>query len=295
MITSKKFKGISEFGRKGVATKVVVEPEQMKKDLVDIVKDKKNMAIKVVAGKDCWLFTDKFGFADKAVINLLFCNDCMLINVVNGVIYMQEEDVIYSVDQWGTIAYPSLGKKTLSWMSMKDVWSHAMTMTQNFYKTPSDSVTESYVNNLTYTIVVNTIPSSKAGGSPCLCTQFTDFYSDFGLDVFEFKKYEAEAPVVGLVPERATSKRLRDDDDIEDSKGYEDEEDNYNSSDDFEDTISLEDLEDMEDDDDDDEGMNLSKYEGFGIEPELDYDEEDEDDDEYLDYEESDDDDDDDF
>ena len=95
MITSKKFKGISEFGRKGVATKVVVEPEQMKKDLVDIVKDKKNMAIKVVAGKDCWLFTDKFGFSDKAVINLLFCNDCMLINVVNGVIYMQEEDVIY--------------------------------------------------------------------------------------------------------------------------------------------------------------------------------------------------------
>lgn len=292
MITSKKFKGITEFSRKGVATKVIIEPDQMKKDLVDIVKDKKNMAIKVVSGKDCWLFTDKFGFADKAVINLLFCDDCMLINVVNGVIYMQEEDVIYSVDQWGTIAYPSLGRKTLSWMSVKDVWEHAMSMTQNFYKTPTDTVTADYVNNLTYTIEVHTIPSSKAGGSPCLCTRFTDFYSDFGLDVFEFKKFEVEEPVVGLVPESTTSKRLRDDDDdIEDSKDYED--DSYSESDGFEDTISLEDLEDMEDDDDDSESSNLSKYEGFGIEPELDYDEDEEDDDEYLDYDESDDEDDD--
>jgi hypothetical protein len=198
MLMSPKFKsvaavnGVIEFNRAGIASKVVLPEEHIKRISYDVNVDAENNCVVFSGGDSVYIMTDRFavlGGKDEEVdSNIFFIEGGIVIELLVGRIFLEGENgQVYSVNEVGDIGYPTPAAR-LNWIDVTDVYSNAVTVTKYKYSTTAEAAPK-YVDNLSLNAQFHYVNTNSGY---ILKTKFSEFYGDLGLEKFQFINY-AEA------------------------------------------------------------------------------------------------------
>jgi hypothetical protein len=225
MLMSPKFKSIAavngavEFNRAGVASKVVLPEEHIKRISYDVNVDAENNCVVFSGGESVYIMTDRFavlGGKDEEVdTNIFFVEGGIVIELLVGRIFLEGENgQVYSVNEVGDIGYPTPAAR-LNWVEAATIYSTAVTVTKYKYNT-SDVLAPKYVDNLSYNAQFHYVNTNSGY---IFKTKFAEYYGDLGLEKFQFINY-AEAGATEIDDDHIDISDLEDREDDEEEDEF---------------------------------------------------------------------------
>lgn len=218
MYKSEKFRGVSEYKRNGVVTKVIIPQglEGLAKHDFDIDAETKSVIFndakkEEVQGGSPYIICSSFGVRSEAIINYFFINGGIVVELAVGVLYMKESDgSIVEISDDGKIKPSSIDEEDIFWVDYYDYLKHnAKIMVQHKYNLKSHLV-DSYIDNLAFTMSLECIGDKEK----LFRSKILNYFVDLGVNEFEFIAYKREEEYDnGFVPNQTRKEKYINDED----------------------------------------------------------------------------------
>ena len=188
MIAVGKFKGVTEVKRNGVVDKVIIPAELANNMTHEINVDEKEKAVIMDDGDSVCVLTDKFGIREETIVNAIFVNGGVILEIVVGNIYLEDKGTVFSVNELEDIEYPQDLNK-IEWLTTDKLLEYARIGTANKYGVKDKDLLEEYVNNLAFSFLLENVDGRKRSVSDYFRIKYEGYFTDLGIGLFTFASF----------------------------------------------------------------------------------------------------------
>ena len=149
MFVQKKFEKVKTLERKGILSKIAL-PKDVKTDTKTYMLRAKPRTMELVKGNGSFAITDEVGFCEGVEFSLIFTNECMLIEVLKGKIYVREDDSVFTLDKAGKLAKFKGSVEKIIWKSLSEMYDYTLHFVGVKYNLENYTIRKEYVNNLMF-------------------------------------------------------------------------------------------------------------------------------------------------
>lgn len=184
MLISKKFEGKERISRVGEAKELVITEGAKKGTSLVIDKDLKELRLE--EGKGLHLLLERFAVEGVVKLDVIFVRGGVLVELKKGNIIADLGDNKYARVNKKEVTYidgSELGDiRDYTWVDSDSLLRNAKVLVGHKYGVDDNNLKSIYVGNLGYNINI-----SEGSGAWGLTIKFVNFYTDLGLEVFDFK------------------------------------------------------------------------------------------------------------
>ena len=185
MLVQDKYRKVKEFEGKGIISKLEVPVGlTVKTTKYDLKIDDKDLKMALLPGKSVFVISDMIGISELTSIVVFFLNDVMVIELVEGYLYIQEED--------GSIEKISAKNNKVSkfdgeidkidWKTREEVYGYCKHIVAAKFNLTSEFEIRNYINHLMFNIKMSYYPHNNK----LFSFNLLDIFHGLGIGRFEY-------------------------------------------------------------------------------------------------------------
>lgn len=158
MLVQEKYRDIKKFKGKGLISELEVPVGlSVKTKKYDLKVDEKALNMSLSAGKSVFVISDVIGVSELSSVVVFFLNDVMVIELVEGCLYIPKEDgsieIIYAKNNKVSTYEGPVDR--IDWKTREDVYTYCKHLVTTRFNLTLDSEIKEYVNHLMFNVKVS--------------------------------------------------------------------------------------------------------------------------------------------